>query len=255
MPNNRVITMKRRFADLHLRPPMDQIDKIRRLIEKSAELGYGMVGVTFPADAKREHIEQVREACMDLGLDLVTRVDLTPKNGEELLRFLKKIRGKFEVVAVNCQTKEVYIQAAKDRRVDLISSVSGEYRRVFFSASEAKLASEKSAALEVSLTPLLYLEGFRRIQLMSVIRREILAASKFNVPLVLSSGADSPHLLRKPGDYVFLAYLIGLDSHTAELALSTNPRNIVERNRCKMDPNYICPGVYLVKRGENCWKR
>jgi ribonuclease P/MRP protein subunit RPP1 len=244
--------MKSRFTDLHLRPPIDQIDKVQILIEKSAELGYDMVGLTFPVDVKMEHVEHIRKTCMDLDLDFVTRVDLTPKNGRELLSALKKIRRKFEVVAVNCQNKEVYIQAAKDRRVDLISSVSGDYKGHFFSASEARLASEKGAALEVSLTPLLYLEGFRRIQLMSVLRRETLAASKFNVPIVLSSGADSPRLLRKPNDYIFLAYLIDLDPHTAELALSTNPRSIVERNRSKMSPNYICPGVYLVKRGEDC---
>ncbi|MBS7634720.1 hypothetical protein KEJ34_04400 [Candidatus Bathyarchaeota archaeon] len=247
--------MKSRFVDLHLRPPIDQIDEIRMLIEKSAELGYGMVGLTFPADVKREHIEHFRKTCADIGLDFAARVDLTPKNGGELLSTLKKVRGKFEVVAVNCQTKEVYIQAAKDRRVDLISSVLGEHRRSFFSASEARLASEKSAALEVNLAPLLYLEGFRRIQLMSALRREILVACKFDVPIVLSSGADSPRLLRKPDDYAFLAYLIGLDLHAAELALSANPRSIVERNRSKMGLNYICPGVYLVKRGEDCWKR
>lgn len=247
--------MKSRFVDLHLLPPIDQISKVRMLIEKSAELGYGMVGLTFPADVKREHIEHIREACIDVGIDFVSRVDLAPKNGRELLNALKKVRGKFEVVAVNCRTKEVYIQAAKDRRVDLISSVLGEHRRGFFSASEARLASEKSAALEVSLAPLLYFEGFCRIQFMSILRREILFAGKFNVPIVLSSGADSPRLLRKPDDYAFLAYLIGLDPHTAELALSINPRSIVERNRSKMGHDYICPGVYLVKRGEDCWKR
>ncbi len=255
MPNNRVITMKSRFVDLHLRPPIDQTDSVRMLIERSAELGYGMVGVAFPADVKREHIEHVRKTCIDVGLDFTTRVNLTPKNGGELLNALKKVRGKFEVVAVSCRTKEVYIQAAKDRRVDLISSVLGEYGRVFFSVSEARLASEKSAALEISLTPLLSLEGFRRIQFMSVLRREILVAGKFNVPIVLSSGADNPRLLRKPDDYAFLAYLIGLDPRTAKLALSTNPRSIVERNRSKMDPKYVCPGAYLLKRGEDCWKR
>ncbi len=253
MPSNRVIAMKSRFVDLHLRPPIDQIDKVQMLIEKSAELGYSMVGLTFPTDVKREHIAHIRKACMDLGLDLVTRVDLTPKNSRELLSALNKVRRKFEVVAVNCQNKEVYIQAAKDRRVDLISSL-GDYRRHFFGVSEARLASEKSAALEINLTPLLYLGGFRRIQFMSILRREISSASRFNVPIVLSSGADNPRLLRKPDDYVFLAYLIGFDPHAAKLALSTNPRSIVERNRSKMSPNYICPGVHLVKRGEDCWK-
>lgn len=241
-----------KFADLHLRPPINQFDEMRKLVEKSAELGYSVVGLTFSANIKRECIENAQKICRELGLDMVTRADLTPKNGRELLSMLRKIRRRFEIIGVNCQTKEVYIQAAKDRRVDLISAYSGEYKKHFFGISEAKLASEKNAALEVNLAPLLYTEGFRRVHLLNILRKEASAANKFGVPIVLSSGAENPRLLRKPNDYAALAHLIGLDLHSAKLALSTNPINIIEKNRRKLSPNYICPGVYLVKRGEDC---
>ncbi|MCD6464773.1 hypothetical protein J7L27_00165 [Candidatus Bathyarchaeota archaeon] len=241
-----------KFADLHLRPPVNQFDKMRKLIEKSAELGYSIVGLTFPINVKREYVEKAQKICKELGLDMVTRADLTPKNSRELLSMLRKIRRKFEVIGVNCQTKQTYIQAAKDRRVDLISAHSGEYKKHFFGKSEAKLASEKNAALEVNLTPLLYTEGFRRVHLLNILRKEISAANKFSVPIVLSSGAENPRLLRKPSDYAALTYLLGLDLHSAKLALSVNPISIVERNRRKLSPNYICPGVYLVKRGKDC---
>jgi len=244
--------MKRPFIDLHLCPPIDQIDKAKSLIEKSAELGYSAVGLTFHADAGRENIEQIKKICKDAGLDPILRSDLSPKNARDLLNTLRKVRRAFEVIAVYCSSREIAIQAAKDQRVDLLFFSQSDPKKHFFSTSEAKLASEKNAALEINLAPLIYLEGYSRIRLLNVLRRETLIAAKFGVPIILSSGASSPQMLRKPEDYVFLTYLIGLDAHAAEQAISDNPRKIVERNRRKLSQNYMCPGVYLVKRGEDC---
>ncbi|MEM2825310.1 MAG: RNase P subunit p30 family protein [Candidatus Bathyarchaeia archaeon] len=244
--------MRKAFVDLHLRPPIEQADKVRSLLEKSASLGYSVVGLTFPAEADKGSIENMRKICSDVGLDLVSRVDLVPKNAKELLRTLCSVRWRFEVVAVYCNSREVALQAAKDRRVDLLLFSPSEAGRHFFGPSEAKLASEKGAALEVNLAPLLYLEGRARISMLSVLRREVSIANSFNVSIVLSSGATSPSMLRRPEDYAFLSYLIGLDLNYAKKALSDNPISIVERNRRKLSQNYVCPGVFIVKRGEDC---
>lgn len=252
MSSNRTITLKRAFADLHLCPPIHQPDKMRSLLEKSAALGYNIVGLTFPVNADKEGIKDARKICNDLNLDMVARVDLTPKNARDLLRILSDARWKFEVVAVFCNNREVALQAAKDRRVDLLLFSSSEPKKHFFGGSEAKLASEKNAALEINVAPLIYLDGKTRINMISVLRREISIASDFNVPIVLSSGASSPNMLRRPEDYAFFSYIIGLDIRGARRALSDNPINIVERNRRKLSQNYVCPGVFIVKRGEDC---
>ncbi len=244
--------MRKSFVDLHLRPPIDQINRVKGLIDKAAELGYSAVGLTLPIGAKKEDVEKLRKICENLGLDFVTRVDLTPKTSKNLLNILNKIRRKFEIIAVHCNTKGVAIQAAKDRRVDLLSFSSSSLRRNFFSASEARLASEKNSAIEVDMSPLLYLEGTPRIRLMNILRKNVSIAKKFDVPIVLSSGSDSPHLLRKPEDYAFLAYLVGLDLYAAKQALSSSPRDIIERNRKKLSSNYVHPGVYVIERGEDC---
>lgn len=252
MSSNWITTMKKPFIDLHLCPPINQIDKVKSLIEKSAELGYGAVGLTFQADTKGENIEQIKKICKDAGLDPILRSDLSPKNARDLLNMLRKVRRIFEVIAVYCGSKEVAIQAAKDQRVDLLFFSQSDPKKHFFSTSEAKIASEKNAALEINLAPLIYLEGYLRIRLLNVLRREVLTATKFGVPIILSSGASSPQMLRKPEDYVFLTYLIGLDVHAAKQAISDNPQRIIERNRRKLSQNYVCPGVYLIKRGKDC---
>lgn len=243
--------MRRTYVDLHLCPPIEQTERVKALLEKSAEMGYSAVGIAFPVEVGENHIDEVKKICGGLGLDLVTRVDLAPKSAGDLLATLKRVRRKFEVIAVYCNSKEVAIQAAKDRRVDLLLFLS-DPRRHFFSASEAKLASEKNACLEISLSQLIFSEGPFRIRLMSMLRRDVAVARKFGVPIVLSSGANEPYMLRRPLDYASLGYLIGLDMEAANKALSETPRSIVERNRRKLSPNYVCPGVYVVKRGGDC---
>lgn len=240
------------FADLHLCPPIGNIDQTRQMVTKSAELGYCTLGMTFPIGVAQEEIRKAREVCKAVGVDLVTRIDLTPRRATDLLKDLRRLRRMTEVIAVGCFSKEVARQAAKDRRVDLISFPSTDPRKRFFDSAGAELASQALASLEVDMAPLLYMRGFRRIRLLAALRKEMLIAGKFRVPIVLSSGANALSLLRKPEDYAFLAYLFGLGFHEARKAFSGNPQAVIERNRRKLSPDYVAPGVYIVRRGEDC---
>ncbi|KYH39566.1 MAG: Ribonuclease P protein component 3 [Candidatus Bathyarchaeota archaeon B63] len=83
-------------------------------------------------------------------------------------------------------------------------------------------------------------------------REEALTARRFGVPIVLSSGADDAGLLRKPEDYSSLGYLFDLGMDEAKRAMSEIPKEIIERNRRKLSPDYVAPGIRVVRRGENC---
>ena len=240
------------FADLHLCPRIESPKQTREMIEKSAELGFEAVGITLPIAVSQLETRKTKEICEAVGVDPVTRIDLTPTKAAGLLKDLRRLRRRIEVIAVQCFSKEVARQAAKDRRVDLISFPSTDPRKRFFDSAEAKLASGALASLEVDMAPLLYLRGFRRVRLLSTLRREILTARRSGVPIVLSSGAKDVSLLRKPEDYASLSYLFGLDAHAAKKAFSENPQAIIERNRRKLSRNYVAPGVYVIRRGEDC---
>jgi len=68
------------------------------------------------------------------------------------------------------------------------------------------------------------------------------------VPIVWSSGATDVQFLRKPEDMAHLGMLFGLDLPQALEALSDTPLGIVERNRQKLSPDYVAPGVRIVRR-------
>ena len=240
-----------KFSDLHLRVPLNDWEKTRRMIAKSSELGYGQVGVSFPLTVKQEVVDRLRQLCEEFRLDLVTRVDLLPRSSNELLGSLRRFRRQFEVVSVLCVSKLLARQAAKDRRVDLLSFPAVEPKKRFFDWAEAELASKSRASFEIDLAQVLSLESFSRVILLSRLRREVATAKSYHVPLVFSSGAIDPLLLRKPQDYASLALVFGVDVPFALEALSTIPAGVVERNRLKQDVGYVAPGIRVVKRKGN----
>ena len=118
----------------------------------------------------------------------------------------------------------------------------------FFDSAEAELASSSSAALELETAPLLRLRGVPRIQLLRSLRREVEIAGRFGVALVASSGAVDEYQMRAPQDYAALATLFDLPLPSGLQALSDNPWSIVERNRGKLSPDFVAPGIRVVRK-------
>jgi RNase P/RNase MRP subunit p30 len=238
----------RKFVDLNLHAPIKDLNQVETMIRKSSELGYRLVGLILPPNVTRDQTSQLQNICNDAKIDLVTRVNLSPKTPRELLRDLQRFRRKFEIISVKCTSKGVARQAAKDRRVDLLLFPATDLRKRFFDRAEAELASKAFSSLEIEMAPLLLLTGFSRIRLLSRLRREVAIAERFKVPVTISSGATNEYLLRGPHDYAAFTALFGMSVSTALRALSEVPLAIVERNREKLSPNYVAPNIRVVGR-------
>ena len=244
--------MKHTFADLHLRLNPKDLAMASRIVAKAATFGYGLVAVPLSPETREDEEAKLRRACAYAGVDFASRVDLQPRNREQLMNQLRKLRRKCEVVCVSCESKEVARQAAKDRRVDLLDFPSIDYTRRFFDRAEAELACQSFAALEVDVKPLFLLEGSARARFLSTLRREVSIAKEFRVKVVVSSGAASEMLLRKPREIAAVAGLFGLDDASALEAVSENSVAIVRRNREKLSSGFVAPGIRVVKEGNDC---
>jgi len=238
----------RKFVDLHLCASIDDIKQVERIVNLSAELGYRMVGIPLSPNVSQERIRQIEEICNRARVEFVTRVDLMPKTSNELLNSLGRLRRKFEIVSVACTSKNVARQAAKDRRVDLLSPCLTFPCKRFFDYAEAELASEKLGAFEIDMAHILSLTGFPRIRLLSSLRKEVAVARKFDIPITISSGASDENFVRSPQDYVALASLFDLPALCALQALSDYPLSIVERNKGKLSSCYVAPGVRVMEK-------
>lgn len=244
--------MKRVFSDLHLRPDLKEPEQASRMARRAADLGYRLIAFTLPANITGNELITLRSACRETGIDLASRADLKPRTPEELLNSIRNLRRKFEIVAVTCESKNVARQAAKDRRVDLLSFPGLDFRRRFFDRAEAELASNGAAALEIDTSLILTLEGPARIRLLSCLRRDVATAQALHVPIVISSGTPSILLMRKPLEQAALASLFDLKKENALDATSKNPTHIVKRNRGKLGPDFVAPGIRAIRRGKDC---
>jgi len=242
----------RKFVDLHLRPSINDLGQVEKMVKRSSDLGYRLVGVPLPHNIKGERVHQLKTICERVEVDLVTRIDLVPKTSGELLRNLQRFRRRFEIISVTCNSKSVARQAAKDRRVDLMAFSMGFPCKRFFDNAEAELASRAEGALEIDMASLLFLNSFPRIRLLSSLRREVSIAEKFEVPIVITSGATEVNLLRRPHDCAALATLFDLSMSVALRGLSENPSGIVERNRKKLSSGYVAPGLFVVRDVKPC---
>ncbi len=241
--------MKRAFADLHLKVNPKETQACERAILRATNFGYKYVAVPFTFEPTADEITNLKAAGKAAGVDLVLRVDLRPRNENDLMTNLRRLRRKFDVIGVVCDNKDVARQAAKDRRVDLLNFSSLDYRKRFFDRSEAELASSCLAAFEIDIKPLLVLEGPSRIRFISSLRREVAIAKDYGVPLVVSSGVSEERLMRMPRDLASISYLFGLTEEEALEAVSTNPAAIVLRNREKLGSSFVAPGISIVKEG------
>lgn len=244
--------MRRLYSDLHLRPNLRDFEQTTNLVRKAANLGYGLIGITLSPKFNESETEQIKSKCTEIGIDLATRVDLRPNTPNELIHDLRKLRRKFEIVCVMCESKNVARQAAKDRRVDLLNFPSPNFRGRFFDLAEAELASNSLASLEIDMEPLLTSETSTRIRLLSSLRRETSIADDFNVPIVVSSGASDERLIRKPMEIAIATSIFGLEKHLGLETVSDNPARIVKRNREKLDTSFVAPGIRVLRRGKNC---
>lgn len=247
-----VAALKRVFADLHLRLNVRDHAETSCVLGNVAALGYGLVGVSLASETQVAEVERLQGVCGEIGVDFVSRVDLRPRGPSDLMRQLRRLRRKFEVVCVACENKAVARQAAKDRRVDLLSFPFLDFRKRFFDRAEAELACSGLAALEIDVKPLLVLEGPARVRLLSCLHREVAIAKSFGVPIVVSSGVSEGLLLRKPREMAALGFLFGLDEVSGVNAVSSTPVALVERNREKLSEKFVAPGVRIVKEGLDC---
>jgi len=244
--------MKRKYADLHLCPDLGNDEQVTRIIKKTSQLGYGLIAIPLPQNFPEEKIRKLQNICKENRIGFASRVDLKPRTPNELIRSLRKLRRRFEIIVVVCESKQVARQAAKDRRVDLLNFLGCNRRKRFFDKAEAELASNALGSLEIDIKPLLTLEGPARIRLLSSLRREVAIAEDFHVPIVISSGASNELLTRKPREMAALTSLFDLDKCSAINTVSKNPLAIVKRNREKLSPNFVAPGIRLIRRGKDC---
>lgn len=243
---------KRFFIDLNIKSNISTGKSSPTQIAKMAShLGFKAVALSDFNLKNLDIVDDVKQIFREHGIDLITRVDINEKTPRQLKQALRKLRRKVEVIAVFCKNLNVARLAARDRRVDLLCFSVKSWRKNFFDKSEAHLAIQGESILEVNLNPIIKAKTHgERIQAIRIYSENIRIAKRYNVPIIVTSGASSIYEMRAPRELAALATLLGLTDFEAREALSNAPLNLVRKNREKLSDLYIMPGVKIVKRGD-----
>ena len=232
----------KRFADLCIRPLLDNKNEIDQMTKLSKILGISLVGIVFERNHSQNLIDKIIMKFNKKGIDVAKRLDLIPRNRIELLKDLRKYRGEYEIISVKCINTEVSIVAARDRRVDLITickEMSLRNRRRAISRISNKTLEIKISEILDTSKP--------RIVVFKRLNEEIFFAKTNKIPIVISSGAKDSFMMRSPRDMAALGIFLGLEESEAIKSVSKIPFNIVETNREKLSSKWISDGVKIVR--------
>lgn len=217
----------RRFIDFNVHPREGTLTEVT---EHAQRLGFNMVAVES-------------DRLFDQA-NLASRVTLSPRNPQQLLKQLRMVRFSHEVVAVYCSSKTVARQAGRDHRVDVVKfPVKG---RTHLDRHQIQLMKETGSAVEIDLKHLLHDHPDTLRANIKSLTRTAAITRRSHIPLVLASGATTTLEMREPRALTSLATLIGVPEEEALEMVSTVPMGIIERNREKLQDGYVSPSVRIV---------
>ena len=234
------------FYDLRVHSTMSVGESTpSELVEFIDRLGISGICLADFAQKTINDFAKLKDKLRTYNADVFSRVDFSTKSTVTLKRALGHIRGGVDVVGVEYLNRNVLSFAARDSRVDIV--IINPENAKMFRRTAAKLAAKNNTAVEISLRWIISTHGFSRINILGKFRKVVEEAVSANAPLLLSSGAINKYQLRAPRELIAIARLLDIDETKAKEALSDVPKQIINRNIEKRDPNYIMKGVKIVK--------
>ncbi|MFW9887164.1 MAG: RNase P subunit p30 family protein [Candidatus Thorarchaeota archaeon] len=223
--------------DLNVSPTSKNLDSF---VKMAAKLGLTGFTTFLERDEPFETLEG--------GMNLFTRTNL-PENGfRAAKKAVKEARSSAAVIAVPLRGVDIANWAAEDDRVDLLTldKPNNEY---VLRESTAKLAAVSGTALEIPIRPLLQSSGLARSKVIKAFRENVQTAFRAKMQVIVSSGSKNMMSMRSPTAMRYVGLLLGLDWHSTKTAVHEGPQGIIDRNRRRLSPDFIAPGIEVVKRG------
>jgi len=233
----------RRYADLHVYRETFNTDA-PRVAATLKRLDFDYVGITLHAGHDPTILSAQKKLLEAHGLDLVSRVDLQPRTRAELLGLLRRLRRRFELVAVHCLSNETALTASRDKRVDLVYFTPSDMR-IRFRTGVAHICN---CALEINVNDVVRAQH----PLHSILNRltgEVAVASANKIPIIISSGARTHLQVKAPRDMASLATLLGAKPEESLNMVSGHATALVTGNRRKLQEHVMLESGEVAEKG------
>jgi len=237
---------KPKFYDFCVHAVPDGENSVEQLSALAWHLGYSGIALANHSD-KLPQSQPVLP--LTNGFEVFRGIELVEENPSKLHGLIGKFRKSVDVLIVHGGSETVNRAALENPRVDILNhpafAKSSGLNQVL-----AKAAAENDVAIGLTIRPLLHSRGPRRVRLLSDLRANLDLARKYDVPLVLSSGAMSCFDLRSPMETLALAEVCGLEEDEALEAITIVPERIISRNR--PGPGHVREGIEVLEEEDYC---
>ncbi|MDD3565779.1 MAG: RNase P subunit p30 family protein [Methanothrix sp.] len=173
------------------------------------------------------------------GIEVAIGAEIVASDQRSLHSKATSLRDRAAFLAVHGGDEKINRAACEDPNVDLLAHP--HRGRAGIGVAGAKAARDNQVAIALDLSSMIILRGPARVRWMETVRRDLNLIEKFDLPLMMTTGARSHLDLRSPRELTALAGLMGLDGERGLEALAL-PESILDLNRRR----WTSVGVELV---------
>ena len=205
--------MMRKLVDLKIR--YSNSNEFSKLLLWLKKFGYYVIAV----EGLKEKPLQVK------GIRILKRITIEATSEGEAKRKLRGIKQRYDIVALKPKSYGVARLAARDGRVDLIPIDENTLRYV--DLSEIRLLEKSRGAFELVLSTI-YLNRYNT-RFIKALQSKLMLLTRYDVPLVVTSGASNVYELWHPKHVIGLLMLYGVSEYKALDTISFTPNTIIGR--------------------------
>ncbi|WNY24648.1 RNase P subunit p30 family protein [Methanolapillus millepedarum] len=208
--------------------------------------------ISMPAEPGNSNLKIQKP---DTNISFYSGVEITPSG--DLTSHIQKSRKKADFLSVRSADEKMIRSAVESAHVDLINPISisirdkgypnGNYNTAIGQINHivAKLAADNHVAFGFDLFPFLQTRGFRRSRLFAGVFDMIPILQKYDVPILISSGAKSVYDLRDSYELIAFGELLGLSQADAQKAVFEFPKKIIEERQKILSGQKLSNGVEI----------
>ncbi len=181
-------------------------------------------------------------------ISLIPRVTLNPETPKSLKKELSIWKERRCLIAVKSLNKEILEIAARDGRVDILSIPTSDSQKSL-TKGIISLARQNECFLDISLTPVIEFEHYKRTKILRVLYRLLLKAKPSAHKYLIGSGSinNNPWLMRGPKETIsFLYSVCNIPEFQAKRILTKNPEEIILKFIKRDQKLFIESGVEIV---------
>lgn len=217
------------FYDLHVHTALSiGSDPVADVAEFAKQMDLAAIGAVQYYGARTEELPRT------IGVELITVLMLKPRNVSELGRLAPKARNKCEILAVHGGDYEINRAACENPMIDFLAHPELGRKDSGLDHITMRAAAENNVAVEINFREILETSRRSRVYILSAMRKNVRLAKKYNVPIVVSSGAISKWGLRGGRELAAVAHLLGMELGDAIRCVSEIPHAMVKQNREKL---------------------